>query len=266
MKRTFVIGDPHGCARECKELLDKCQVTSSDRVIFVGDLIDRGPDNAQCVDLVMEIEKKQDSPACVLGNHESRHLDYRNLEEAGKNPNVSVPTHIETRKQLTDEHYAYFRSLPLYIRLPEFNAVVVHAGVWPNVPIEQQNKHHLLHCQMIYPGVDQDGHINKHSKWPSKAASHWKFWTHYWTGPEIVIFGHSVLDRPLSDEFAIGIDGGAVFGRELWAVEMPGGKIHRVKSKTNADHSYRGRPSEDEKIRGNRIKVFNIHGDVGTFS
>lgn len=264
--RTFIIGDLHGCKLETIELLKKCQVTSQDRVIFVGDLVDRGPDSVGCVDLVREQEQAQGSQACVLGNHEERMLIYRDLEEAGKDPNVVVPTHVATRKQLRDEHYAYFRSLPLYIRLPEFNAVVVHAGVWPNVPIEKQDAHHLLHCQMICTDPDHDGLINKHSKWPSKAPSHWKFWTHHWNGPETVIFGHSVLDKPLVLPNAIGIDGGAVFGRSLWALELPNMKIHEVKSKTNMDKGVRGRPSEDEVFRGARIKLYPIHGDVSSFS
>ena len=41
--RTIVIGDLHGCYDEAIELLTKVGATSSDRVIFAGDLVDRGP-------------------------------------------------------------------------------------------------------------------------------------------------------------------------------------------------------------------------------
>ena len=260
MKRTFVIGDLHGCYREAMDLLERVGATSEDRIIFCGDLIDRGPENAKCVDLAMKHE-------CILGNHEEKHLFYRAQEERGKNPNVVAPTHVATRLELKDEHYEYFKQLPLFIRLPEFNAVVVHAGVWPNVPIEHQDSHHLLHCQMINPHYDRDGRITKRSMWPSKAPADWKFWTHFWTGPEVIIFGHSVLDRPLLTEKAIGIDGGAVFGRELWALELSAdpersGGVHRVKSQTNADKGRRGR----NDATGNPIGFYKIHGDVGTFS
>src|ERR1044072_7383549 len=115
-KRTFIVGDLHGCIEEAVELLDGCQVTSSDRVIFTGDLVDRGAHNDRCVDLAMKVEKDQGSKACILVNHEEKHLFYRDKEERGQDPNVNVPTHIATRKQLRDEHYAYFRSLPLFIR------------------------------------------------------------------------------------------------------------------------------------------------------
>ena len=43
MSRTIVIGDLHGCYDEALELLDKVGATSSDRIIFTGDLVDRGP-------------------------------------------------------------------------------------------------------------------------------------------------------------------------------------------------------------------------------
>lgn len=246
--RFIVIGDLHGCIEEALELLDVCKVTSNDTVIFVGDLVDRGPENAKCVDLAMKHE-------CILGNHEAKHLDYRRIEEQGKVPHVVAPTHIATRAQLQPEHYEYFKSLPLFIRLPEHNAVVVHAGVYPNRPIEAQDPHHLLHAQMLNPP-------DKTSKWPSKAPEGWSFWTHFWKGPEKVIFGHSVITKPLITEFAVGIDGGAVFGHELWAYELPSGKVYSVKGKHNYGGGVRGRPADG----GNKINNYLIHGDVGTYS
>lgn len=237
--RIICIGDLHGCFEEAVELLDLCKITKDDKVIFVGDLVDRGPDNDKCVDLAMQHE-------CVLGNHEETHLRYRKLEEEGKIPQISSRSHIETREQLRPEHYEYFKTLPLYIRLPEHNAVVAHAGAFPNVPMEAQDQRHLLHIQMINPP-------DKATKWASKAPSHWIFWTNKWKGPEKVIFGHSVLDRPLITEFAVGIDGGAVFGHKLWAYELPSGKIYEVQGK-NTNHTR------------DRVMTYSVHGDVKTYS
>lgn len=251
--RIICVGDLHGCIEETLELLDLCKVTSKDVVVFLGDLVDRGPHNDKCVDLAMKHH-------CILGNHEDKHLQYRLLEEAGKDPRIHAPTHVATREQLRPEHYDYFKSLPFYIRFPQHNAVAVHAGCFPNVPIEGQNPHHLLHIQMINPEV------GKESKWPSKAPEGWKFWTNFWNGPEKVIFGHSVTTKPLVTEFAVGIDGGAVFGRELWAYELPSGKIYEVKGKQNYGKGVRGRPSEEEVLRGAKIKTYHIHGDVESFS
>ena len=243
--RIICIGDLHGCIDEAYELLELCKPTSKDIIIFLGDLVDRGPENAKCVDLAMKHE-------CILGNHEDRHLYYKNLEAQGKDPQVVVPNHIATRHQLKPHHYDYFRSLPFYIKLPEYNSIVVHAGVYPNRPIEAQDLTHLLHIQMINPP-------EKTSKWPSKAPEDWKFWTHYWQGPETIIFGHTVLNKPLITEKVVGIDGGAVFGKELWAYELPSKQIYKVKGKANYGNGSRGRS-------GQPIAAYLIHDDVKTYS
>ena len=225
MQRTIVIGDLHGCYDEALALLDRLAVTESDRVIFAGDLVDRGPKPRECVELAMRHE-------CVLGNHEEKHLQ-------------SSHHHPETREKLTDEHYAYFKKLPTYIRVPEHNAVVVHAGVMPNVAIESQDPYHLLHAQCIRPP-------EKKSYWPSKAPSTHTFWTNHWRGPERVIFGHTVLDKALVTDHAVGIDTGCVFGGTLTAVVLPDWQIVSVPSRA--------------KTRDPRAFRHRVHGDVSTFS
>jgi len=233
MKRTIVIGDLHGCHSEALELLDKAQATSSDRVIFAGDLVDRGPHPRECVELAMKYE-------CVLGNHEEKHLQQRHRADDRLSPD-----HLATRRALGPEHYAYFEKLPLFIRLPEHNAVVVHAGCFPGLPVEKQSAHHLLHLQCIKPPATK-------SYWPSKAPADHTFWTHHWAGPERVIFGHSVLTQPLVLEHAVGIDTGAVFGGTLTAVILPEWKLVSVPSKQQAGES--------------RVGRFPIHGDVAAYS
>ncbi len=212
--RTIVIGDLHGCHDEAVELLDRLAVTSSDRVIFAGDLVDRGPRRRECVELAMTHE-------CILGNHEEKHLQQRR-----KPVDQLIPDHAATRRVLDDSHFAYLSKLPLSIRLPEANAVVVHAGVLPGIPIEKQLPHTLLHAQCVQPPQTK-------SFWPSKAPAGWTFWTNHWNGPERVIFGHSVLDKPLVSEWAVGIDTGCVHGRELTAVVLPEWKLVSVPARKN---------------------------------
>jgi diadenosine tetraphosphatase ApaH/serine/threonine PP2A family protein phosphatase len=208
-RRTLVIGDLHGCYDEAVDLLDRLAATSSDRVIFTGDLVDRGPRRRECVELAMRHES-------ILGNHEEKHLQQRR-----RRPEELLPDHAATRSVLEDRHFSWFGTLPLFIRLPEAGAAVVHAGVLPGVTLERQPAHTLLHAQCVSPPSTR-------SFWPSKAPPGWSFWTNHWKGPERIIFGHTVLDRPLLAAWAVGIDTGCVHGRELTALVLPEWRIVSV--------------------------------------
>ncbi|MBZ4399646.1 metallophosphoesterase [Myxococcus sp. AS-1-15] len=232
--RTIVIGDLHGCHDEALELLAKVGATSSDRVIFAGDLVDRGPKRRECVELAMRHE-------AILGNHEETTLQQRHRAAERLNPD-----HLETRQVLEPEHYEWMARLPHYLRLPEHNAVVVHAGMMPGLPVEAQAPYHLLHAQCIQPPA-------KKSYWPSKAPAGWTFWTHHWKGPERVIFGHTVFDQPLVTEHAVGIDTGCVYGRSLTAVVLPTWELVSVPARK----TYRG---------GKDVAKFPVHGDVCVYS
>lgn len=255
MKRTLVIGDLHGCLNDAIKLLEKCKYSSADRVVFLGDLIDRGPDSAGCLNLAIDIEKQQKEPACILGNHEDKMLSYYDQIKRGKKPSMS-PSHAATQIQLTENHYEYMSAMPLYVRFPEHNAVAVHAGVFPDRSIESQDPHHLLHIQMIKPHeYDGEGRRNTKTKWPSKAPDDsWKFWTNYWNGPERIIFGHSVLDKPLLTDKVCGIDGGSCFGGQLHAVILPSWEIVSVQGSANYG------------TRRDTIAAFHIQGDVKAYS
>jgi Calcineurin-like phosphoesterase len=252
--RVVIIGDLQGCYQEAIRLLDKVGVTPTDHVIFTGDLIDRGPDNGLCVDLAMRRESIQGKPACVLGNHEAKHLQYRALDEQGRDAKVVIPSHIATREQLTDEHYEYFKRLPLFIRLPEHGAAVVHAGAYPGIELEDQDPYLLTHIQMIEP----QGSPGK-TTWPSRAPTGWQFWTHHWNGPERLVFGHSVLNKPLVTPWVVGVDGGVCFGRWLHALVLPEWEIVSVKGARDYGVGKRGRTS-------NKATLFTVHGDVQTYS
>jgi diadenosine tetraphosphatase ApaH/serine/threonine PP2A family protein phosphatase len=234
MSRTIVIGDLHGCYDEALELLARVGATSSDRIIFTGDLVDRGPKRRECVELARQHES-------ILGNHEEKHLQQRRRKDADL-----LPDHLETRQVLGPEHLEYFATLPLFIRLPEHNAVVVHAGVLPGKTIEEQEPYHLLHAQCVRPP-------ERKSFWPSKAPDGYRFWTHHWKGPERVIFGHTVFDRPLVTEHAVGIDTGCVYGRSLTAVVLPTWELVSVPAR----RTYRG---------GKDVALLPAHGDVNVFS
>ena len=71
--RTLVIGDVHGCLDELRALLVRCSFDgASDRLVLLGDLLDRGPDPVGCVQFARELGAES-----VVGNHEETHLRFR---------------------------------------------------------------------------------------------------------------------------------------------------------------------------------------------
>ena len=67
--RTFAIGDVHGCYTALTALLEALQLQDDDQLVFLGDLVDRGPDSFRVVERVRELVDS-DRAVCLLGNHE----------------------------------------------------------------------------------------------------------------------------------------------------------------------------------------------------
>lgn len=267
--RTIFIGDLHGCYEETTALLKKLDVVQTDHVIFLGDYVDRGPENAKCCDLVRQREQVQGKSGAILGNHEETHVAYEDcVQRKGKLPEQMPHSHLATRQQLKKEHYDWFKSLPLFLRVPEYNAVAVHAGVYPGRSIESQEARHLLHIQMISP-LDKFGNPthNMKSIWPSRVPqddkNDWRFWTNFWDGSETIVFGHSVLDKPLITDKVIGIDGGAVFGRKLHAYVLPEKRIVTVDGSKDYGKGHRGLQLQGKE---RKIHTYLVHNDVSAFS
>jgi serine/threonine protein phosphatase 1 len=76
--KTFVVGDIHGRCAQVQNLLEMLPWDeAADTMVFLGDLIDRGPDAPCCVDFVRKLQ--QNNPkgvVCLRGNHEQMLLDF----------------------------------------------------------------------------------------------------------------------------------------------------------------------------------------------
>lgn len=67
--RTIVVGDIHGCSKAVQGLLDAIVPRPEDRLIFLGDYVDRGPDSKGVLDLLLELRQRCQA-IFLLGNHE----------------------------------------------------------------------------------------------------------------------------------------------------------------------------------------------------
>jgi serine/threonine protein phosphatase 1 len=74
--RTYVVGDVHGRCNQLKALIGSLDYDPKhDRIIFLGDLIDRGEDSPGVVNYVLELQAKSPNLICLRGNHEQMLLD-----------------------------------------------------------------------------------------------------------------------------------------------------------------------------------------------
>ena len=75
-EKIFIIGDIHGCLDMLKRLMDRIPWRpDKDRLIFLGDYIDRGEDPKGVVDYILAMTKCSSRIESLLGNHEAMFLD-----------------------------------------------------------------------------------------------------------------------------------------------------------------------------------------------
>src|ERR1041385_2991522 len=206
-RRTIIVGDAHGCARELGELLDLGAPTSDDRLLFVGDLVARGPDSHGVIGIVREVGGKS-----VLGNHEARLLEVRHAQLRGETQ-PAVGVRYETLyRDLSDSDWALLDALPLFIDLPDHDARIVHAGVVPGKPFREQDAWTLTNIRSVAP----DGSAS------SEAGA--ESWGATYRGKPHIVFGHDARRRLQIYPWATGIDTGCVYGGSLTALVLPQGE------------------------------------------
>ena len=213
--KVIVVGDVHGCIDELQMLLRKCDYSPGDAVLFLGDLVSKGPDSAGVVRLAREI-----GAIGVRGNHDFEVVRWDQAIRNGVRPPTSGSEHYEIARKLSDEDLSWMRSMPWYITSSDMNSVFVHAGFVSGVKLKKQNPRLMMNMRSILP----DGTVT------SKFFSNWP-WARLWDGPQTVYFGHDA-DRGLQQyPNAVGLDTGAVYGGKLTAVILPEKRFVSVNSK-----------------------------------
>jgi hypothetical protein len=203
MARTIIVGDVHGCVAELGRLLDEIAPGVGDRVLFVGDLIARGPDSQGVLALYREVKGQ-----AVLGNHEYKLLAAHRARLGGtKRPRVSA-LHYALLHRLDEADWALLEQLPLSLSLPEHGLAVVHAGIVPEHSLASQDPWILTHIRSIDP---QGKPSPRHDFEP---------WAARYTGDPHIVFGHnSRLGLQLAPN-ATGLDTGCVYGGSLTALVL----------------------------------------------
>lgn len=199
--KFMIIGDVHGCHDELLELLMTIQDPSNTAIVFLGDLVDKGDQIAETLDLIDNTH----NIFSVMGNHENKLLRYL------RGNKVSVSHGLDkTIKQIGLEDISTDRaqglrstleSLPAIIKLPG-DVYCIHGGIDPTKHVTKQARETLMYARTFDPDTKN-----------LRDAS--KYWFEYYTGTDKIFFGHQMHDEVNVAKNVYAMDGGCVHGEEL---------------------------------------------------
>lgn len=232
---AYAIGDIHGCLDALKILLEKIETHAATHaphgytLVFLGDLIDRGPDSAGVVDYVKNYAPHNVTPIYIKGNHEEVFLNVAKgsigsltswlkfggrecLHSYGVHELGEINTHPEglmhrVQSALPKDHIAFLATFQNYLQWGDY--LFVHAGITPKKPLEKQEGKDLRWIR--------DPFLNY------KKPHEFK-----------VIHGHTVVERAKDYGNRVAVDTGAHKGGPLTAVFLKGETLSFIHSTDDA--------------------------------
>ncbi len=143
--RTIAIGDIHGCSKALQGILDAIAPTSEDRLIFLGDYVDRGPDSKWVIQRLLELSEFCDT-IFLLGNHEImfrgvlRGLDPTLWLQQGGSQTVTSYGGILDR--VPETHRYFLERCQPYFETPQH--MFLHANYIADLPLASQPEEALF--------------------------------------------------------------------------------------------------------------------------
>lgn len=223
-----IIGDIHGCAGELEALLAKLgydinwtgepghrsyEVTApiGRRVIFLGDLVDRGPRSPDVLRLVKSMMDAGNA-FCVIGNHEFR-LQRKLSGQPMRVSHGLKETLDQLRTQpkgFSNEMEAFFKELPSHLVLDGGDLVVAHAGLKQEMHNRKSGK---VRSFAMYG--DTSGKTDAFG-FPVR-----RDWAAKYSGESAVVYGHTPVAEARWINNTICLDTGCVYGERLTALRWP---------------------------------------------
>lgn len=212
--KHLVIGDIHGCHEELMALLDMVGPTPEDRIITIGDMLDRGPDSEKVADFF----RLNDQAAALMGNHEHKHIL--------SHDDIIRPSLAQkiTRRQFSATGYEdpihWIRNFPVFLETE--HAVLLHGFFEPGVPLGEQKK------QVILGTRNGELYLKKNYDKP---------WYELCNPEKPIIAGHRDNSKRgevmMVNDTVFFLDTGCCYGKKLSAILLPDFKIYQVKSRKN---------------------------------
>jgi len=219
-----VIGDVHGCMDELLELMAQLgyQVSRENdeflvvppegrKLIFLGDLVDRGPAIADVLRLVMTMVAA-DQAICVPGNHDvklMKALQGRSVQQTHGLAESLAKLDKETpefRKQIA----GFFDELVSHFVFDDGKLVVAHAGMKESMQGRGSGKVREFALYGETTGETDEFGLPVRYNWASD-----------YRGKALMIYGHTPVPEPLWLNNTVNIDTGCVFGGRLTALRYP---------------------------------------------
>ena len=178
-ENIYVVGDVHGCRATLERFLAQIDFTPSDLLVFVGDLVRKGPDSRG----VLEFLREQENAISVRGNNEQGLIDG-----------------TKDAPGLANDDVAYLESFPVAISWD--GVLVVHGGVDHRKPLADHDVEDLVSMRSLAGGGYER-----------------PYWFETRRQTPRVFFGHTVLSEPFATPWAVGLDTGCVYGGSLTAYD-----------------------------------------------
>ncbi len=222
-----IIGDVHSCYDELVLLLGKLgyevegdSVTPPPgrKAIFVGDLVDRGPNVPGVLKLVMSMVATE-TALCVPGNHDTklkRALDGRNVQRTHGLAESLEQLEAES-DEFRNEVRAFIGQMVSHYVLDDGKLVVAHAGMREDMIGRASGKVRQFALYGETTGeTDEFGLPVRHN------------WAAEYRGQATVVYGHTPVPKPEWLNRTINIDTGCVFGGALTALRYPENELVSV--------------------------------------
>ncbi|KAF2634766.1 Metallo-dependent phosphatase [Massarina eburnea CBS 473.64] len=219
--RLVVVGDVHGCKESLEELLKRVEFKEGqDHLVLTGDIVAKGPDSPGVVSLASRL-----NASCVRGNHEDRVLLSIAEATAISGPNESpdrfgVDT-LNLIKSFDADQISYLQSLPVILDVGAIgslqNVVIVHAGLVPDVALEDQDPYQVMNMRTITLKTGLPSEKREGKPWEM-------LWNHLQQKKRkvntrtTVIYGHDMKTGLNPQPWSFGLDSGCVTGGRLTAM------------------------------------------------
>jgi serine/threonine protein phosphatase 1 len=162
--RTLALGDVHGCFTALRTLIDAVELRPEDRLIALGDYINRGPNACAVVEWLVR-RKKVGGLIALRGNHEQMLLRAREDRphfddwlSCGGKETLGSYAHLPGAGDLADipeEHWRFFEDTRLWWE--NDTHFFVHANAYPDMPLDEQPEYMLLWEKFDAPPPHESG-------------------------------------------------------------------------------------------------------------